>query len=319
MAADYGVRPAEPADVPAIVRMLRRSLGPAMTEELWRWKHEESPFGPSPCLLAVAGSEIVGVRAFLRWEWVSGGRLVRAVRAVDTATHPAWRGRGIFSELTEELARKAAEDGAAFVFNTPNSRSRPGYLRLGWRVVTRLPVWLRPAWPRREPAASADVSEVLARHDVRRVLATDLEDERYRTPRTADYLDWRYARAPLWRFGAAWDERSDGAALVVFRIRSRGRWRELRLCELLATPGPTGEEVAAGLLRRLLATAGVHYAAALSAAGSPERGILRRAGFLPLPPVGPYLTARRLDPDPSLPDPGRWRSWRPSLGDLELF
>lgn len=320
MAAEYHVRPAEPADVPAIVEMLRRSLGPAMTEELWRWKHEESPFGPSPCLLAIAGSEIVAVRAFLRWKWESGGRLVRALRAVDTATRPDWRGRGIFSELTEELARQAAADGAAFVFNTPNSRSRPGYVRLGWRVVTRVPGWVRPAWRHSPVVSFPEVSEVLGHHGATGLTAaTSPGDARYRTPRSREYLEWRYARAPLWRYHAAWAERGDAAALLIFRLRPRGRWRELRLCEILPSSGQAGEELATTLTGQVVATAGAHYATALAPAASPERRVLRRAGFLPLPPVGPHLTVRRLGDDPSLPDPTHWRAWHPSLGDLELF
>ncbi len=39
---------------------------------------------------------MIGFRTFLRWEFEDAGRVVRAVRAVDTATHPDHRGRGIF-------------------------------------------------------------------------------------------------------------------------------------------------------------------------------------------------------------------------------
>ena len=35
-------------------------------------------------------------------------------------------------------------DGVDFVFNTPNDKSRPGYLKMGWREVGRLPVAVRP-------------------------------------------------------------------------------------------------------------------------------------------------------------------------------
>ena len=38
--------------------------------------------------------QLVALRAFMRWTWRSGGRDVTAVRAVDTATHPDWRGQG---------------------------------------------------------------------------------------------------------------------------------------------------------------------------------------------------------------------------------
>ena len=37
------------------------------------------------------------------------------------------------------------------MFNTPNDQSRPGYLKMGWQLVGRLPVLARP----RSPAALA--------------------------------------------------------------------------------------------------------------------------------------------------------------------
>ena len=31
------------------------------------------------------------------------------------------------------------------MFNTPNDQSRPGYLKMGWQVVGRVPIGVRPA------------------------------------------------------------------------------------------------------------------------------------------------------------------------------
>ena len=67
-----------------------------------------------------------------------------AVRAVDTATDPEFQGRGIFTRLTLEALDELAADGVDFVFNTPNARSRPGYLKMGWQVVGRLAAAVRP-------------------------------------------------------------------------------------------------------------------------------------------------------------------------------
>ena len=35
-------------------------------------------------------------------------------------------------------------EGVDVVFNTPNTQSRPGYLKMGWIDVGRLPVAARP-------------------------------------------------------------------------------------------------------------------------------------------------------------------------------
>lgn len=322
MTADWTVRPATADDVPRIVSMLQHSLGPAMSEELWRWKHERNPFGPSPCLVAEAGSELVGVRAFMRWRWHSGSREVPATRAVDTATHPRWRGRGVFTDLTRALVRRCEEQGEAFVFNTPNRNSLPGYLELGWKPVRRLTPQIRPMWNRTPREPTPDVSALLDRPWLDELLhdCADPHDERYHTLPTRTYLTWRYRRNPRWTYQALWHEGTGGSkAAAVFRIVPR-RWLvELRICELLFAPDAGGREAVQALLRRLARNGGARVATLLVPRSSALRSVARKAGFRPLPPLGPCLTVRPLALDPGLPDPLRWESWGCSLGDLETF
>ena len=70
----------------------------------------------------------------------------RRLRAVDTATHPDHRGIGIFSMLTDQALHELRGQ-AELVFNTPNGRSLPGYLKMGWRTVGRIPVAVRVRRP----------------------------------------------------------------------------------------------------------------------------------------------------------------------------
>ncbi|HSK35314.1 MAG TPA: GNAT family N-acetyltransferase, partial [Actinomycetota bacterium] len=146
------IRPFAAGDEAAVLELLGQTLGggPAgwRPPEFFRWKHQDNPFGRSLLLLAEADGRIVGLRAFMRWRFVADGRDYPAVRAVDTATHPDYQGRGIFSLLTRQALHELRADGVAFVFNTPNDRSRPGYLKMGWQLVERLPVAATPRSPR---------------------------------------------------------------------------------------------------------------------------------------------------------------------------
>jgi GNAT superfamily N-acetyltransferase len=140
------IRPATPDDRPAIIELLGRSLGSdgdPRYSELFAWKHDHNRFGPSPMWVAVDGDRIAGVRALMRWEFERGGEVLRAVRAVDTATDPDYQGRGLFKALTMHGIEQVRADGVDFVFNTPNSQSLPGYLKMGWREVGRLPAAVR--------------------------------------------------------------------------------------------------------------------------------------------------------------------------------
>src|SRR6185437_15816508 len=102
-----------------------------------------NPFGHSSAVVAEHEKKIIAFRIFMKWSWASGEQTFTAARAVDTVTHPDWRGKGIFSHLTSTLLDILRADGVSFIFNTPNRLSKPGYLKMGWRPVTRLPLWIR--------------------------------------------------------------------------------------------------------------------------------------------------------------------------------
>ena len=132
------IREADHSDIPEILGVLKASLGETSskkTEEVWRFKHIENPFGESLVLVAEEDNKIIGVRAFMRWEWQRGEEVYSAFRAVDTATHPGHQGKGVFKKLTLKALEIGGKRGDHFVFNTPNSQSKPGYLKMGWNEV----------------------------------------------------------------------------------------------------------------------------------------------------------------------------------------
>lgn len=352
------IRPYEPGrDDQAVVRLLRTTLTRRLVPwelSFWRWKHLDNPFGVSPGLLAEHAGRIVAIRIFVRWNLVTSGARRPAVRAVDTAVHPEYRRRGLFSRLTRELLHRVSDEGAQLVFNTPNRTSRKGYRKLGWRTVGRAPLLIRPLRPTRLLTGALRPSGALrGRRASRRSgpavdrpldfpslprvhralegsrLASYLpglsdDEERYHTERSVEYLRWRYAAIPELRYHTVGSP-EDGVVLIV-----RGRWRrglrEVALAELLVhadLPRHEGRPILRGLLERLARETDADYVAAVAAAGTPERPLLRRAGFVPLPWVGPVLTVRPLARDPET-DPetatcSRAGSWRLSLGDLEIF
>lgn len=340
-ADDLAVREAGPEDTDAIVDLLRVALGTGKIPRdraYWAWKHEQNPFGASPCLVAVADDgRVVGVRAFLRWRWRAGGRGVRAVRAVDTATHPEFRGRGVFKRLTLALLERMRAEGVAFCFNTPNAKSRPGYLKMGWEELGRLRFWARPLVPGRLGglwrATGDDGSGGRAGDDVAAVLAVPgLEaflgglaagagsaGGRYWTPRDRGYLDWRYRAIRGFRYRAAADLDGGEGALLVWRVGRRRGLRELLLSEVLVTPSLRGVRRAGRLLRRVCFRAGADYAAAAAPWRSPEAVALGLAGFGPTPRLGPIVTVREVTPGPDWAQARAWTGWRFAVGDLEIF
>jgi GNAT superfamily N-acetyltransferase len=344
VAGTYTVRAATPLDTPRILALVSRSLGEGnipRDESFWRWKHDESPFGPSACLVAEDGEDIIGLRVFMRWRWQAAGRMLRAVRAVDTATDARWRGRGIFSRLTMELVGQMQREGVTLVYNTPNRYSLPGYLKMGWTGLGRTSVWIRPLRPMklvrlaarvRAPSAAAtaaradavlpDNSSVLGLLKERQLpaflsAATALES-RLSTPLSGDYVAWRYARIPGFRYEAKWDFGTDHKALLLYRRKTHDQFTELRIAELVIGEGAASRRRAGHLIHDVLRSSDCDVASA-RARGPGARTVLAAAGFVAVPRLGPTFTVRPLNDPAHGIDPLRLRNWAPSIGDLEIF
>jgi GNAT superfamily N-acetyltransferase len=324
--AELEIRRAEPSDRAAILHLGTRTLGwlgDAEDDAYFAWKHEQNPFGQSPMWVACDGSRVVGFRTFLRWEFVERDRTVRAVRAVDTATDPDYQGRGIFTSLTLAALDELRAEGVDTVFNTPNDQSLPGYLKMGWRVVGRLPVSVMPTRLRSFVALArarvpASLSSVIVNTGVEpeqafgdpdavaRLLATVRLGPDLTTRRTPEFLAWRYGLPSLhYRILLTGDTAADG--FLVFRLRRRGPAIEAVIGDVL-TPAEHPEH-ARTLARAAAARAGADYLLRIDGrafTGEP---------FLRVPRVGPVLTCRPL----SDWTPSSLRHWNVQMGDIELF
>ncbi len=320
---DLEIRSALAEDEPAVLDLFRQTLGwrdDDPNEDFFRWKHQANPFGQSPAWLALHDGKVVGYRTFLRWRFLTeDDKEIRAVRAVDTATHPDYQGLGIFRTLTLRGVAELTLAGEGIVFNTPNDQSRPGYLKMGWSVARRLPISLLPRPTSLMKVARAavpadlwsqpstiglDAAEALTDTAVAEALLMHAPGKGVRTKRSPEYLAWRTSLRPLsYRLLLASD-RDPAQGGLVFRLRRRGEALEAAVIEQLVPDRATG----ARLVGRLLKQTGADYAIGLRTGPS--------AGLIPVPlrGMGPLLTTRPLAASPPLPS-----AWRLTLGDVELF
>jgi hypothetical protein len=331
----------EEADEPAVLDLLTASLagGPTgeRTVDFLRWKHRDNPFGQSIALGAVDDGRLVGVRLVMRWQFLLEGIPVRAARMVDTATDPAYRGRGIFRDLTTASLEIARQD-TDLVFNTPNSSSRPGYLKMGWHQVGTLPTAFAPVRPlrlavgahaalvrteRAEPPATPtpfpSVGDVLADHadDVMALAEQRSAEAGARLVTQADpvYLAWRYRDVPGLDYRAVPVVRGGQLrGLGIGRVRARSGLRELTLAEVLVAPGDRAS--ARSVLRAARRGRTDHVATHVPAGSTAARAMLA-AGYIRTRRVGLTLTTLPLCELPV--NPRALDAWALSLGDVEVF
>lgn len=310
-------------DIPEMIALLKQSLGESLipkSEAYFIWKHEKNPFGRSKMLLAKEQGKIVGLRAFMHWKWVSTGESVSAVRAVDTATDPAFQGKGIFKKLTLQAVEECKNEGVGLVFNSPNPISMQGYLKMGWYTNGRMPLFIGPGSlaPRRfnEKILEScykeyDTGKAFAK------LASDWSlppsDMLLHTPIHHAYLKWRYDECPVATYGAVIEPGQFG---FVFRLKRINRFIELRICEAW-TEKDAASATARKAIKRIVRKV---RPVMISCAPSPLFAHDRKKPFGLFGPFrkGPVTTLRPLAKN-NLNNFDQFYHWRPSIGSMELF
>lgn len=302
-------RRAVDTDVCGILKLCEVALrwpSDSRNELLFRWKHLTNPFGPSSMWIATADERIVGFRAMMPWRFKHrDGSTVRAVRAVDTATHPDFQRRGIFATLNTLAIEALTAEGVDFVFNTPNAESLPGYVKQGWVDLGPVPLIARPSGlgglvamtsARAKATKWSDALSLgVEAKDVTCVSGAPFGELTSDT--SADFVRWRYSQGPVTYRAVA----EAGSGLIV-RVRQRGRAREFVVAHSWGT-----EVVLSRLLKQALHDSGASYA--VSTARVPGR-----SAMFPLPSVGPHLAVRALSSAPP-----RLHDFGLFLGDVELF
>jgi len=310
------IRKSEPGDIPQIIEVLKASLGETSskkTEEAWMYKHVGNPFGKSLVLVAVENDSIIGVRAFMRWKWQLGDQVFSAFRAVDTATHPEHQGEGVFKKLTLNAIEIAKEQGDDFIFNTPNTQSLPGYLKMGWEEVDKLKIRIFPTNPLNwltvkqtghykinNNSSDAHLAGLISKHNNLKA-----EENKLFTLKSLEYLSWRYENNPLQNY----EVKGDKDFYLAGYIKEHKFFKELRITEHIYS-NDSGLQKINRAVKEISKKFGAHIIT--------STGLSSGFGFSGN--YGPVLTMRNVNLDLNLnQELLQLNNWSYTLGDLELF
>lgn len=318
------IRKGTEADIPVIVELLKSSLGEGLiqkSERLWKWKHVENPHGASPVLVAEVDGKLVGVRAFLRWQWVYKGQVLHTIRAVDTATHPNFQGKGIFKRLTLHGLADAEENGIHLVYNTPNESSKPGYLKMGWIEMSKMALKLkvnpfaykRQAVPDGPEQNWQKLTELLPQ--LTNPIATA---NKVHTLLSPAYIKWRYMDNPLFDYCFLSDYKS---YVLFYHIKLHSFGPEMRVVDLL-TNAQAFDKKAKNILAASFKQ--ISNACFLTSASGRHfeltSGVYPNMGLLPTMDKGPIVTLRNIGLQVDVfGELSKQENWGYALGDMELF
>lgn len=331
---DLVVRPIRREDAGALSRLYRLCFGTEPSAAYLRWRYFDTPTGVTPTMAAFDGELCVGSYGIWPTGLLLNGRRVAGAQAIDSMTHPDYRGKGLFVELGEHCYQVLQQLGIRVLYGFPNESAFPGRLRrLNWDHVCDVHHWVRPLWvagtspfgrlvatgsmawqPRaagREPRIETTVPDILAIS----ALLREIEERRdlCRVERGVDWLAWRYHPASGRDY--QWCACYDGDALIGFCVwRHDSPTHRVSIAELAGTP-----PALATLLRAVLRVAYRLQVRLVDVFGNmPELvPLLRSAGFVQR--SGERFMVRGLT-GATLPANIHWSgAWRIFGGDFDAF
>jgi len=321
--------------------LLKAAFGERFTshsfEKVWHWRHNENPAGHSlgtACLSAT--QELVGLRPFMFFRLAAGDDQLLAARAGDTAVHPDYQRRGLFSSLTRKGVNNLRRAGVHLIFNTPNEKSGPGYKKLGWTLLGHPVVWVKINKPlsalyqflfHRKTTVEieahsygASVSEGL--ESLLSLVPLNQKEKRIHLEKSPCYLRWRYDDHPVHCYRLTTDMGAKGTEFIdsprcvlVSRPDRRGPVRGLAVVEQFYSSIASYRRA----LRKLSQEVDADYVLLAGVRSMSEIAGLLANGFMPLKWRNVNLAVNVLD-DGVLPKcPLKMKNWYLSLGDLEAF
>jgi GNAT superfamily N-acetyltransferase len=297
--------------------LMEEVFGSVASAEEFDWWHERNPAGRRVLSVIDDGGRVAGASGMSFHCMVLGGEEADVAFALDAATHPDYRGRGIWSALELRNEEECARAGAPAVLGFTNPQAGPILVgKLGWRDLARLRFWARPVL-RRSGAPLRRVERVER--------FGEEAEELYRAVRAswpnhlvrgAAHLNWRYLDSP--RGYRAFAARGPGGRLDGYAVLGHKRYagRDVGvLSDLVVRPGAVGSG------RRLVRAAAraVERGRVLVAwlpADRTARAALASSGFVPTPRAIRFI-GKPLRDGVALPE-GRG-AWHFSLGDMDVF
>ena len=139
--SDLVFRAAEPADLDRTVALMGLGFPGAhkFSPDFLRWQYYDNPAGPPLGCNIDDGERLIGHLMGIPQTVRLRGEPVTVTLIMNVATHPDYRGRGLFLELVRRVVAMSAERGHSGVVGVANQQTERAYrTRLGFQNVAGL-------------------------------------------------------------------------------------------------------------------------------------------------------------------------------------
>jgi GNAT superfamily N-acetyltransferase len=109
------------------------------TEEALRWQYRDAPDGQVVGFNAWQEDDLAAHYVAIPIEVVLNGKSEKGLLSLNTATHPAHQGKGLFTKLANATYALGAAQGFGFVIGVANANSTHGFIKkLGFQLIAPL-------------------------------------------------------------------------------------------------------------------------------------------------------------------------------------
>lgn len=227
---------------------VQRSSSVRRGSDFWDWKYSISPYGRASVHVIKFDGRVAAAASLwpMIFHW-QGSRL-RALQACDTVVHPDFRRRGLFDALIKARKSRAAELNVDFIFNFPNANSLAGYQKAGWRLLGRVPWYVRVLKPvslirdRLDKGLSVAM-DVPQHYRLREAIAETLveagigDTRGLSIDRPAGFWRWRFCQRPNRQYGLICTENSCQSFAIFTLSKKSSGLVEMVVVDFIATRG----------------------------------------------------------------------------------
>lgn len=214
----------------ALFRAVWPKLG-ALDKDYFRWMYRANPRGAAIGTNAWCDGKIVGHYVVIPLGAIRHGVTVCGALSLNTAVHPDYQGRGIFTVLAQKTLADARDSGVDHIVGVSNTNSTPGFIRkLGFQLVGPLQARFVMTFPNLAGecrSESLDWQRAWNADDYRWRLMNPAAEYRWSSGRRG--LVW-WARTRVFGIQAIMEHKvPDEYREIVISIARHGTWAPLRL------------------------------------------------------------------------------------------
>lgn len=145
---EYDVRWYQSGDDDEILSLFEDQLDRVRSAEYFEWKYLGDPYlSHAPVNVAAVDGDVVGVQAYLPFEFRDGDRTFLGLQPADAVVHGDHRRNGLYTRMTRQAIDRYTEGEPALFFNYPSPGALDAQRKLGWESVDTLDVHYRIARP----------------------------------------------------------------------------------------------------------------------------------------------------------------------------